>query len=338
MRGPSRDRTVVILTIALAAGLLVVSLPARSGAIGRDGPSTRGTDGSFWSATPSDGAWAWDNGVVSLRFPSANPSFTLSSVSDPRVVTEARLGGVAEVAPNGSSRAFAPFVSESVPWTYSALSSGGMLIVRLAANVTLWPSAGEWEQGDDVGEGGTPLGVAAVNATFYLGNATGSGSNALRFTVNVTWPWLDANDSLGFELRMFALGPTSIAAGSSGTSLSELRKGSSALVASLSWSPTAAVHYVNGTDGNSSVGTARFYSTAYNNSTVRLLFGSVAGGYTSLAYDPSVLLNLSAFGPLPLAAWALTIASEAVLGGAVALTALLAAVAIRWRRTDPVEP
>lgn len=330
MGASARLRTVALLG-ALAAVLLVASpgLSVADPPVGAMRPAIAPSLGPTWS-----------NGVVQISFPQDTPAFTLASVSDPRVRSVHELTGVAEVDPAGNATAFASFAGPNASWAFRAIAAGPGTEVRASAVLSVAPGKGVWDS--DAGERpaeDTGYGNVSVNVSYYLNASTGIDPNTVAFTVNVSaWPWVDAsNDSLGLGILTVATNETSIAAGASGHAIQAVRNDSGAPVSVLWWSPVASVRYGNGSVAASPVGTYRAFAPGGLNSTVRLIFGSVEGGYEALSYDPWVRLYPSAFGPAELPAWVFTPGTGAVLASAGAVTAILALVARRRRRTPPGE-
>lgn len=290
------------------------------------------------AVVPATPAHTWSNGFVRLTFPTNGPSFVVASLADPRISSTHPLGGVAEVTPSGSTVLFAPFPGNKTTWSFSTQGYAGGVAIQASARVPVMTANGSWEAGDDIGEDGGGSGNASVNVTYYLNDT--SDPATVRFGVNVSgWPWLDpTNDSLGLEISMVAANATSIVPGNSSYAIQEIANGSRASVASLRWSPSASVHYGNGSSSTSAVGTYPSYGAGGRNSTIRLVFASVAGGYRNLSYDPWVALNLRAFAGGPLPAWVITDVTWASIAGAAAVGLWLGIGGVRRRRHPSEEP
>ncbi len=207
------------------------------------------------------------------------------------------------------------------------------------ASLPVLGANGAWESEGGLNETEDGFGSAHVSIIFFLNGSGSEDANSVRFTVNVThWPWANLTDTLGLEMTSFAANSTALAPGAFANQVIEVRNATTATVATLTWDPEAVVRYTGGI-GNTS--TVRSYPTLGYlglNSTIRLDFGSVSGGYYELSYDPTVQLNLVAFRPtLSLPAWQWSEQSVVVLGATRSLVGLLALVA--WRnRGQPTSP
>lgn len=320
------------LALATAVTLLALLLPAHAQAAAT---SVAPASASPWVHTAGVGGFGvWTNGVVLLVFPAHSPSLSISAVADPRVGTTLGIAGLAEVMPNGYFAAFAPFEANNTTWQLSSITSGGTLDLTFTTTSPVVSAQGDWEAGDD----GSPEGILG-NATFrvniYLNDSAPATTNSARISVNATgWPWVNNSDALGLDLRMFAAKDTRIASSVGPTNylLQELANSTNTSVASLSWAPAATVLYGDGSSSSSAVTTFSTTASTGANSTVHLLFGSVAGNYSSLSYDPWIALNLGAFQLPPIPAWALDLGGWVTLAVAAGVIVVLAFATTRRRR------
>ncbi len=330
-RGARRTVRAKALSVAIAVTLLALLLPAHAQAASA---AVAPASASPWVHTSAVGGFGvWTNGVVLLVFPAHSPSLSISAVADARVGTTLNIAGLAEVMPNGYFAAFAPFEDNNTTWVLSSSTSGGTLDLTFTTTSPVVSAAGDWEAGDD----GSPEGILG-NATFrvniYLNDSAPATTNSARISVNATgWPWVNNSDALGLDLAMFAAKDTRIASSVGPTNylLQELANSTNTSVASLSWAPAATVLYGNGATSSSTVTTFSATSSTGTNSTVHLLFGSVAGNYSSLSYDPWIALNLGAFQVPPLPAWALDLGGWVTLGVAAGVLVVLAFATTRRR-------
>lgn len=326
-------RPAVVAAVALAVLVLASSLsgPAR-GAAEATTPATSG-----WVHQAGSGYGSWTNQVVTVTFPSLSPTLRISDNADPRISTTLRLAGLAEVSPQGNFSAFAGFAPYDTLWQLSSHLTNGTLLLAFTTVAPVSPATGVWESGDDSGEDAGSLGNATIQVDVFLNETAIATVNAARVAVNATtWPWQNSTDALGLDMTLLAAQETRIAAqrGPTPYLLQELANTTNVSVASLSWSPAAAVAYSNGTHLTSPVVSYSATTALGDNSTVRVLFGSVEGGYASVSYDPWVALNLSAFPATFVPAWALSYVGWIALGVGLAAVAVLAVQAAR-RRTFP---
>lgn len=327
--------------VGAGLGLLVVLsivLPGTLGGVTRSAPTSLPRT---WTSARAYGIGTWENGVVRVELPTTGPTMTIRSIADPRVATTLALYGLAEVAPNGTFSVFASFANPNTGWNLShTVAANGTLDLTLAGTVPELQVAGLWESEDEGGDAGDVVGNATVRVDIFLNGSAVPGATAARVAVQAAnWTWEDLGDSLGLSMLLFAANETRIAAqiGPSPHLLQELTNVSGKVVASLSWSAAAKVVFGSGVQGSSSVASFSQTTPTGSNSTVRLLFGNVSGGYDSVEYDPWITLSLGAFlvGGLP--AWSLGQAGWIVLGGAVGIVAVLALVAARRPRNQPTE-
>ncbi len=331
-RAAGRAGRAKALSVAIAVTLLALLLPAHAQAAS---PAAAPASASPWVHSSGVGGFGvWTNGVVLLVFPTHSPSLSISAVADPRVGTTLRIAGLAEVNATGYFAAFAPFEDNNTIWQLSSSMSAGTLDLTFTTTSPVVSAQGDWEAGDD----GSPVSVLG-NATFrvnvYLNDSAPSTTNSARISVNATgWPWVNNSDALGLDLAMIAAKDTRIASSVGPTNylLQELSNATNASVASLLWAPAATVLYGNGATSSSPVTTFSATSSTGANSTVHLLFGSVAGNYSSLSYDPWIALNLGAFQVPPLPAWALDLGGWVTLAVAAGVLVVLAFATTRRRR------
>ncbi len=330
-RSPRGRARAPALAVAVALALLLLIVPVRvTAASSVSAPPAAHP----WTQLPGTGFGIWTNGVVQLVFPARTPSMTISSVADPRVSTTLDIAGLAEVMPNGYFAAFAPFSAANTTWQFPWSTSGGTLDLAFTTTAEVVSAAGDWEAGDDGSPNGT-LGNATFRVDVFLNDSVPATTNSARISVNATgWPWVNSSDSLGLDLALVAAKGTRIApsVGPTPYLLQELANTSNAPVASLSWAPAATVLYGDGSTDSTTVATYSSTSPDGANSTVHLLFGSVAGNYSSISYDPWIALNLGAFLPVNLPAWALDLGGWVTLAAAAALVAVLAVASARRRR------
>ncbi|MCI4321729.1 MAG: hypothetical protein L3K05_05430, partial [Thermoplasmata archaeon] len=210
-------------------------------------------------------------------------------------------------------------------------------------------SHGGWQSDDGFPDDRGSGGRAHVVVTFYLNASNAAAPNVVRFTVNVSaWPWSNASDHLGLPMNSTAANSTRLVAGAGPNQILEVRNGSAnTTVAALSWDSEASVAYNGSMSNTSSVGTFEALGVNGSNSSIRLSFGAVSGGYSELSYDPLVQLNLSAFQPRTLAppillqghwlpAWDLTQSTLEVTAAGILVVSLLGIAA--WRNRARPEP
>ena len=323
----------VVAAVAVTASTLAANVPV-GGFVGVGAPSN-GVRLNPDLARPDP---SWDNGVVRLAFTNPFPSFTVTSDSDGRIASAHALAAVAEVTPAGNVSAIAPFDGANLSWKFAQAVGPSTTEVWVNATVPVTGGTGEWESEGGLGENEDGYGGAHVSIVFYLNASTAPSPDAVRFTVNVThWPWLSSRDSLGLEVISTAVASTAFVPPTTANQLVEQRVGSSTPVATLSWDAEAVVRYPGGVGNTSTVDSFSAVASGGHNSTLRLQFGQVSGGYQELSYDPTVQLNLAAFQPLgPLPAWQASPQSYLVLVGAGSFIAVLAVVA--WRNRSLPSP
>jgi hypothetical protein len=332
--------------MALALAGLLVAIAMAAGGLGATGTSPPASARPHGFVAQNSTGPTWDNGVVSLAFSAPFPSFAITSLHDRRVASRTAPTAIAELGPAGNVSFLAPLEARNATWTFASVGGVGETTVWANGSVPVAGSRGGWE--GDEGQMRRPAAEAKakISLSFYLNDSTSADPSGVRFAVNVTnWPWNNASDSLAIELDSTAVTSTVLAAGPTTNQVVELRAGTNRTVASLSWDTVASVVYGGGGLSTSAVGTFQALARNGSNSTIRLSFGSVRGGYSELEYDPLVQLSPLAFqvlpGPLLLAkaavpaAWTATPASlEAIAAGTVAAS-LLAAVAWRSRASRP---
>ncbi len=289
------------------------------------------------ASAPVSAAFSWSNGVVLLSFPRDAPAYSLSSVADPSVVVNQSLSALAEVSPIGRIVSFASFSHSGTLWSLDPIVGTNATTVALTATVPVVNSSGEWESGDDGGSNVTTLGNATAVVRFTLNDSSGPQPSTVSYSLNVTsWPWLNASDSLGVEVRTNLTSAVGYWQASGSNSLTGVSRSSQSPIAAFTWESSAVAHYQGGGEDDSSVSSYHNFSGNYSSSLVRLSFGAVPGNYSSLSYDPW----LEVLSPVGFAQGLATVVltplslSALALGGAV--VAGLAYVA-RRRRTPPEE-
>jgi hypothetical protein len=331
-RTPRRAAVGALLAFALVAlGPLMVPAPA----LASQSPTG-------WVHVPGPGFGAWTNGAVTVAFPLFQPNLHVFAVDDARIATTIRLSGIAEITPQGNFTAFASFAPASAPWAVTNRTIGNVLELVFTTVAPVAPAQGVWESGDDGGDFTGPVGNATVEVDVYLNATVSAPADSARVAVNVsTWPWNNTSDALGLDMAMVAGSSATRIADRVGTEpylLRELANGTNVSVATLSWAPSAQVQYGNGSSNPTDVATYTATAPAGVNSTVRLLFTNVTGGYDAISYDPWVALNLHAFPAAPLPPWALSYLDWGAVGAGAAALAVLGVLAARRRTVDPRDP
>lgn len=322
-------RAVAILAVVL--GLLAVSLPT---AAWEHSSEVAGSGGHLASAIGSPPG-VWNNGRVVLTFPTNSPSFSVAPLSAPSESVTQTLGGLAEVNASDVILSFASFVAPTVDWTESSVTGAQGSDVMLTATVPVVASGGDWESGDDSGGGNVTIGEANVTVAFALNASTSSNPWSVAYTLNVTdWPWLHFADSVGVEVRSNVSSAAGYWVPQGVNQLTEVSRSSQRPLASFVWGDNATARYSGGQSEFSSVGAYSQLSANGTSSLVRLEFGSVTGGYTSLSYDPWLAIIPAGGSVAQLAAWVVTPTFLAILAGGAAGTLVLAAFA-RSRRLPP---
>ncbi len=327
----------VALLAASAVAILAVSgltnLPA-------PGPTNQGAEPSTSPLALLDGSGgpSFSNGVARVNFHGLSPQFTIYSLNDSRVATIATVYGLAEINPNGTTHSFAPFLSSPSPWHLAFANTSDQYSIALTASVPVQSAEQLWnESADELAPVFTPaVGTVNVTVNFALNRSSLPDPAALHVWVNASnWPWFDSRNSLGIELGLRAYSSTRIEYGDLPNGLDEASNGTGNQVASFLWGRTATVTYGGGSTQTSVAGSFRSVAANELNSTVRLMFSGVAGGYASFSFDPFVVLNLGAFEQL--ATWVLTPEGAiAILTGASVVTVL--AIVAMARRELPVAP
>jgi len=315
------------IAVFLLASLLLFGVGPASGL---GGPHTAA---SVQALSPSAQP-TWSNDVLQLQFAGAVPIFTIQSLSDSRIGLSQTLYSLAEVNSSGGVVAVAPLTAPGVAWSFQPRSWPTGLEVTMAATLPVTAATGAWEAGDDSNtEGSSPLGFTHVIVQFYV-NSTGPSSTwTVAYTLNVSsWPWVLASDALGLQVNSTASLAGASWTVSSANALAEISPGAASPVATFQWAPGAQVQYSDGTTGQSAVKSFQNVSRWTTESLVRLDFVSVPGGYSSLEYDPWITLNPNVFKPV---AWVFSTASLEVMGGAMAVVAILGVVAGVRRRSPP---
>ena len=317
--GPARAGAIAILVLA---GLLVSgAVSFVSAGAAQPSPASQ--------VLPTAADPTWSNGLLKVNFIGAGPAFTVLSASDSRIGIGQTLSGLAEVNTTGHLVALAAFNAPGIAWSFLPQQAANGITVTMTADLNVTRASGYWEGGDDSSEDGSGhLGATHATVVFYLNASSSSTAWTVAYTLNVTgWPWSHRSDSLGIQVNSTTLQSSAMWTPSTNNSIRDVS--ASTTIATYLWGAGATVHYTNGTASLSAVESDRNQSEWGNESFVRLDFGAVSGGYTSLEYDPWITLNPSAF---KLPAWVFTPATLETSGGALALVAVLAAVATVRRR------
>lgn len=320
------------------AGLLVVSLLALgilSSAAMAVPSHGRVTSGSPF--VPAQGSpRTWSNGKVTLDFPWDRPTFSLAAVNNSTMVVNQSLTQIAEIAPNRTIVSVASLSNGPSPWQFAAVSTPSSTTVNVSAMVAVFPGGGEWESGDDSTNYSRAVGFANVTFTFVLNASTAANPYGLEYDLAITgWPWAQSTDTLGVEVRSNASYANGIWKANGLQALSEVSLGSGRAIADFNWAGAATAYYTGGSHEDSSIGSYQNLSNGGQDYLIRLEFAAVTGGYTSLAYDPTIAFVVPG-PPVPsiVPAWVLTQSSLEILGGGAGLCLGLAILA-RVRRTPP---
>ncbi len=287
--------------------LLLVAAPAM-GAVGPSAPpAVIGAPG----IVPLDGAnssshpapFTWTNGKIALTLAGESPTFYVASLTANRTNVSVSILGVAEVAPNGTVVAVGSLANKNMHGNLSWKneSAGGLQVV-LAGSVPVGAALGPWNASELPEQDGGGLGSATVKLVFHLTAGNGTSSPwTVQFDLGVAgWPWVNGSDHLGVVFSLHTVGSSSLQQGSD--DVEEHANATGSLIATLSWGSAASVTYAGGTNATAAVTSGTSVSSGDQETHVRLLFGGVAGGYSSLYYDPSVTLNPTATyvgGPNP---------------------------------------
>ena len=321
----------LLAAIALAVALTTSLVGAVGPAIGHGLPAASNRAGAA--------AFSLTNALVRADFPTAAPTFTLTSVANASLGLSQSLGGLAEVNRTGYIVAFALFGGPGVAWSGSTGGSSASTWVHLRAAVPARPASGDWESGDDAQEGGNAsLGSVNVSLTFTLNSSSGPSPTTVGYLLNVTgWPWISTTDSLGVEVLTNTSGPSGYWQSNGVNSITERSSTTGGTVATYAWGTSATATYASGQESDSSVGAYHNVSTNRQSSLVRLDFGTVTGGYRSLGYDPWLTLVVESPLSRLVPAWLLGPDALVTIGAGTALSIALAAVALRRRRAPESE-
>jgi len=331
------------MAVGLSALVLAVAFVPGSSGLARTVSVDHVADVAVAGATGP----TWNNGVTVLSFSQPFPTFTVTSLSDRRVASMTAPSAIAELSPNGNVSFIAHLQARNATWMFSSAAGAGGTTIWANASVPVAGSHGGWKIDEANFERPTVEAKAKVSLAFYLNASTSPDPTGIRFAVNVTnWPWNNASDSLGLEISSTAVPSTMLSLGVATNQLLEVRAGTNLTVATLSWDTVASVVYSGGGLNTSAVGTDQDVALNGSNSTIRLSFGSVPGGYSELEYDPIVQLSPSAFHVLPgpptilksllPPAWHLDQVSLEAVGAGAIVAVLLAAVA--WRSRSSGSP
>lgn len=334
-----RSRRAFVAAAGAILLLLVVALSIGASPTTGSGPSpgVPGLHPSNVGSSPVHPApFTWTNGRVTLLLAGASPTFFVSAATANSSSISVSVLGIAEVAPNGSAVALGLLPQGSSSWNLSWSATASGVQVNLTASVSVGSAQGAWNSSElpEVGEG--PLGSAAVTVAFHLVNGSASASLwTVTFDLGVTgWPWVSTADALGLVLSVQTVGASTLAGGSD--DVEEIANTTGSPVASLAWASNATATFptVAGVPATVSSGTS--FSTDKQATVVRLLFGGVPGGYTSLFYDPNITLvppgtTVESAGDA-FFDWAGTGGGLVGVGGGIAVVGGFAGAAIRRRR------
>ena len=334
MRGPDDPRSARVprVTLVTVVGLLVLL------ALPRGGPLAAVGGAAAQPASPAaapDVGHTWSNGAVQLTFPSARPTFTLASVALPTDLVRQTLTGLAEINAAGAIGLFARFSSENATWAISSHATPDATVVSLTGQVPVLNYSGEWESGDDGPSEDGSVGNVSVAIAFDLNVSSSPNPWTLGYSINASgWPWRNASDFLGVEVRSNLSASSDRWLVGTGNSLSAVGATNTTHLATYRWESTALAVYSGGGEEDSNVGSYHNLSTGAGTSLVRLEFGAVSGGYAALAYDPwlGIVPVPGSLGALP--AWLFTPASLAVIALGVVGSAALAV----WTRSSRTPP
>jgi hypothetical protein len=330
-RVPSPRAGRVAAVCLLVVGVLAINVSA----LPHVGSSSSSATGPAFGESVSASSQSWNNGRIALSFAGPYPSFTVSSLSNSMASANQTLTGLAELNTTDFIVSFASFSAPGVVWSVSSSATAQVTEITLSGRVPVISSGGEWESGDDSGGGNTTIGAANVTIVFGLNASTSPNPWSVSYTLNVSgWPWIHASDSVGVEVRSNVTAPSAYWAAGGANQLTELSRTDQRALATFTWGALAQARYSGGTVEDSSVGTYSNLSAGGSSYLVRLEFGSVTGGYSSLSYDPwlAILPSSSSLGKL--AAWVLSPTSLAIIAGGGAASLVLAVLA-RARRTPP---
>lgn len=330
-RVPPHRRGVAATALLIVAGVLALSLPHSPQAASGANPVPLVSGTTIGGISPE---YSWNNGRVALTFPAAQPSFSVTSLSDPSLTAAQTLTGLAELNLTDTILSFASFSSPAVSWVVTSQMGTQGTNVVLTGAVPVVASGGEWESGDDSARGNITIGVANVTITFSLNASSSSNPWGVSYSLNVSqWPWLHGADSVGVEVRSNAAAAPDYWMSSGSNRLTELSRTTNQAVAAFAWGDTAKARYSGGNSQDASIGAYQNLSSNGSTYLVRLEFGTVTGGYTSISYDPWLsIIPPGSAGRL--AAWLVTPTSLAIVAGGSAATIALAIVA-RARRSPP---
>lgn len=244
--------------------------------------------------------------------------------------------------------------------TYGQVSTSGVpgnVNVTLVETMNVQSDTGNWTPwgvygGETSGwnfSGGV-VGSTTLIVSFHLVNESPSyvpqnGSLGVEFDVSVLdWPWLSADDSLGFALSVNNGESSSLYSSSyltynaTSRTLAEVWNTTNTTFASLLFGTTAQVNYSSATFASATVveqvgifpGGADVPSTAMTLST----FANVTGDYSEVSYDPWVVFSVPGVSvPSPaLNSGSANLVVALVVGAALVGSSALALVAVRTVR------
>jgi hypothetical protein len=326
-RGPARGPILRTAALVGLVALLLLVVGPLAVAAGEDGGSP---------PDPHPSTFTWTNGQVVLGFAGDAPTFWVSSALDGKVNLTVSADGIAEVQPNGSIVAYAAFRDAGASWGLNWTNTTRGVNVTLSGTAPVSAGSGTWNTSELPESGDGALGTAHVWLVFHLTHATNASVWQMKFDVGASsWPWQSTSDRLGIALSVEAADQTTLSTGPSGGEVEESQSGGGTPVANLTWGPVADATYPSGLTLPATVVGHVLASDDQLSSTVDLLFQGVPGGYTSLVYDPTVVLAAHSFPSLAVPPWTITAGVEEAVVAASIVVVLLALVATRSRSAPP---
>ncbi len=149
------------------------------------------------------------------------------------------------------------------------------------------------------------VGSAIASVVFHITNTSGNASLndsslvsfGIKFDFNIlSWPWESSLDSLGMSLSAAESKGSHFVYQAANDSLVEFDNASGRALVRLTFGPNATISPVSGGNGSASTETqVGVYPDATNSQSALALveFVGVAGGYSTLHYDPRVILSIS---------------------------------------------
>jgi len=200
-----------------------------------------------------------------------------------------------------------------------------------------WYGSGpQWNvSSQSIGTAVLRMGVQLNVSQFAAANSTGNASSSVKFDVGVSgWPWASPTDQLGFMLGSLGAWGSYFTYNATSSTLAEKWNTTNRTFISVVFGGTANVTYPSGPGAIASVAEqAGIYAAGIpdREAVVLVSFGSVAGNYSQVAYDPWVVFSLipgtvppgpsvsSPSGGWP--AWLVVAAAVTVLFGGLAVLA-----------------